>query len=218
MTRINLVKYGFVRWPEEDFSDDGNHFTCYRAGKKVRASKLVSDGQAYLSISSDVGNGTLPYEVYQKLPHWSDANWKWNGVPVASLTEQDLEDFHFACIAYEREYEEAEAAIVYPTLEEIQDKAVKVTAKSLLELTTIEGLLAKYAVEAAVKFTPYEWKAVQEYIKYLMADVKRFDPETYPQTILGQQFSFTFVKPEYNMEESYWFQYLRDLFKRYCMN
>lgn len=24
MTRINLVKYGFIRFPEEDFSDDGN--------------------------------------------------------------------------------------------------------------------------------------------------------------------------------------------------
>lgn len=24
MNRINLIKYGFVRWPEEDFSDDGN--------------------------------------------------------------------------------------------------------------------------------------------------------------------------------------------------
>lgn len=218
MKKIMMTKYGFVRWPEEDFTDDCSRFTCYKAGKRVRVSKLVSDGQAYLSISSAVGNGTLPYEVYQKLPHWSDANWKWNGVSVDSLTEQDLIDFYNACVEYEKEYEAAEAAIKYPTLEEIQDKAVKVTAKSLLELSKVEMLLGKYGLEAATKFSPYEWKTVQEYTKHLMTDVKRFDPETYPQTIVGTSYSFDFVKPDTYMEESYWFTYLRDLFAKYCMN
>jgi hypothetical protein len=87
MKRINLVKYGFVRWPEEDFNDDGNNFTCYRAGKAVVVSKLVSDGQAYLSCGSDVGNHTLPYEIYSKLPNYNNAQWKYNGVSVEDLTE-----------------------------------------------------------------------------------------------------------------------------------
>lgn len=217
MNRINMTKYGFVRWPEEDFSDDGNRFTAYRAGKTVRVSKLVSDGQAYLSISSECGKGTLPFEVYSKLPYYNDANWRWNGVPVAGLTDKDLEDFYNACLAYEREYEEAEAAIKYPTLEEIREKAVKLTAKSLLELSKIEMLLGKYGLEAAAKFSTYEWKQVQEYIKHLQADVVRFDPEAFPETIVGKSYSFDFVKPEYNMEESYWFTWLKDLFKKYCM-
>ena len=102
MKRINLTKYGFVRWPGEDFSDDGNRFQCYRAGKKVRASKLVSDGQAYLSCSSDVGNYTLPYEVYSKLPHYNAAQWKYNGVSVEDLTEQDLIDWYNACVEFEK--------------------------------------------------------------------------------------------------------------------
>jgi hypothetical protein len=217
MTRINLVKYGFVRWSEEDFSDDGNRFTCYRAGKAVRVSKLVSDGQAYLSISSGVGNGTLPYEVYHKLPHWNDANWKWNGVSVDSLTEQDLIDFYNACIAYEQEYETAEAAIKYPTLEEIQEKAAKVTAKSLAELTTVETLLKKYSLEAIVKFSSYEWETVQEYTKRLLVDVQRYAPEAFPQTIVGTSYSFDFVKPNTHMEESFWFRHLKELFEKYCM-
>lgn len=217
MKRINLVKFGFVRTPEEDFIDDCSRFTCYRAGKTVRVSKLVSDGQAYLSISSECGKGTLPFEVYSKLPYYNDANWRWNGVPVAGLTDKDLEDFYNACLAYEREYEEAEAAIKYPTLEEIREKAVKLTAKSLLELSKIEMLLGKYGLEAAAKFSAYEWKQVQEYIKHLQADVVRFDPEAFPETIVGKSYSFDFVKPEYNMEESYWFTWLRDLFKKYCM-
>ena len=72
MKRIVMAKYGFERWPEKDFTDDSSRYVCYRAGKAIRVSKLIADGQAYLSISSDVGRGTLPYEVYSKLPHYHD--------------------------------------------------------------------------------------------------------------------------------------------------
>ena len=214
MTRINLVKYGFVRTPEDDFSDDGSRFYTFRVGR-VQVTKCVSDGEAY--IDGDIDKGTLPWDVYSKLPHYP-AIHKLNGVTVSTLTEDDIQELYEACQAYEVEYATAENSIKYPTLEEIQEKAVKLTAKSLLELSKIEQLLSKYALEAATRFSPYEWKQVQEYTKHLMADVQRFNPETYPQTILGQQFSFTFVKPDYEMKESYWFTSLRDLFAKYCMN
>ena len=214
MTRINLVKYGFVRDAAEDFSDDGSRFQAYRVGR-VQVTKCVSDGEAY--IDGDIDRGTLPWDVYSKLPHYS-AIHKLNGVTIATLTEDDIQELYEACQAYEVEYTNAENSIKYPTLEEIQEKAVKLTAKSILELSKIESLMSKYALEAATKFSPYEWKTLQEYTKNLMADVKRHDPEAYPQTILGQQFSFTFVKPEYDMKESYWFTSLRDLFAKHCMN
>ena len=217
MKKIMMTKYGFVRWPEKDFSDDGNKFTCFRAGKNVRVSKLVADGAVYLSIDSGVGNCSLPYDVYSQLPHYKTANWEYNGVQVTPLTDEDLKEFYEACVAYEQEYEAAEAAIKYPTLEEIKDKAVKVTAKSLVELTKIEMLLKNYGLEVATKLSSYEWKQVQEYIKNLMVEVKKYDPETFPQTIVGKSSSFNFVKPETYMEESYWFRYLKDLFEKHCI-
>lgn len=219
MTRVNLIKYGFVRWPEEDFSDDGNRFTCFKVGKNVKVSKLVADGQAYLSInSSSAGKGTLPFDVYKELPHFNDATWKYNGVSVSSLTDEDLKNFYEACIAYENEYEAAEASIQYPTLNEITDKATRITAKRMAELEVVEYWIKNHALEAAAKFSHYEWRQVQEYAKNLMADVKRFDPETYPQTIVGQQYSFTFVKPDYETSASYWFEYLKELFSKYNLN
>ena len=214
MTRINLVKYGFVRTHEDDFSDDGNRFQCYRVGR-VQVTKLVSDGEAY--IDGDIDRGTLPWDIYSKLPHYPAVH-KLNGVTLSTMTEADIQEFYEACQAYEVEYKSAENSIKYPTLEEIQAKAVKLTAKSILELSKIESLMSKYALEATTKFSPYEWKTLQEYTKNLMADVKRHDPDTYPQTIVGQQFSFTFVKPDYGMKENYWFTSLRDLFAKYCMN
>lgn len=82
MKRVNLVKYGFIRWQERDFTDDSNRFQCYRAGKKVEVSKLVSDGQVYLSAHTDIGNNTLPHSVYCNLPNYNKACWNYNGVSI----------------------------------------------------------------------------------------------------------------------------------------
>lgn len=217
MTRVNLIKYGFVRWPEEDFSDDGNRFRGYRAGKKVRVSKLVADGDVYLSIDSSVGKGTLPYGIYKTLPHYNDALWKYNGVSAKDLTDEDLKNFYDACIAYEQEYEAAEAKIVYPTLEEIRQKALRITAKRSIELDCIELWLKDHCLEAIEKFSPHEWKQVQEYTRNLIGDANRYHPDTYPQTIFGKQGSFDFVKPEYDMKDSFYYTYIKEIFEKYSM-
>lgn len=53
---LNLRRNGFVIAPEENFSDDGNHFICYwydpehKGDKRFRTSKLISDGYAYISV------------------------------------------------------------------------------------------------------------------------------------------------------------------------
>lgn len=214
MTRINLVKYGFVRDAAEDFSDDGNRFTCYRVGR-VRVTKLVSDGDAF--IDGDINDGKLPYEVYQKLPHYK-AIGRLNGVSLASLTEDDLQKLYEDCQAYEVEYTNAENSIAYPTLEEIRDKASRITNNRLFELSKIENRLRRNMREAITKFSAYEWKQLQEYFNNLAKATHRFDIATYPQTIVGQQFSFTFVKPNYEMGDSYWFTSLCELFDKYDLD
>ena len=53
---LNLRRNGFVIAPEENFSDDGNHFICYwydpehKGDKRFRCSKLIRDGYAYISV------------------------------------------------------------------------------------------------------------------------------------------------------------------------
>ena len=214
MKRINLVKYGFVRWPEGDFSDDGSHFQTYRVGR-VRITKHVSDGQAY--IDGDINDGKLPYEVYSNLPHYK-ATGKLNGVSIATLTEDDLQELYEACQAYEVEYTNAENSIKYPTLEEIRDKSSRLTNHALLELSKIENRLNRNLREAITKFSAYEWKQLHEYFNAMIRDTQRYDIATYPQTIVGQAFSFTFVKPDFGMSESYWSMRLRELFVRHNLD
>ena len=213
MTRINLIKYGFIRFPEEDFHDDGSNFTCYRfSDTNSHVSKLVSDGRAYLSAHV---NGNLPYDIYSKLPNYHAATWSYNGISIASLTDEMLKDFFRACVQYEKEYQAAEAAVEYPTLEELTEKCHSVVSKRLFELSKIENLLKRNVREAALKFSSWEWKTIQEYMQHLSAEVTRYNPGTYPQQILGKSTSFNFVKPETNMEDSYWFTHLKELFDKY---
>lgn len=197
MKRINLVKYGFVRWPEEDFSDDGNRFTCFRAGKNVRVSKLVSDGEVYLSIDATVGNGTLPHEVYCNLPNYNSASWKYNGVSVDSLTEQDIIDFYNACVNYEKEYEEAEAKIEYPTIEEITAQCEKITAKAIGQYKKASQLVVEAVLDGTItNLSDYELSTLKSDLKWLKNATTNYDPKTYPSRIYRKSSSFNFVKPD----------------------
>ena len=211
MKRINLVKYGFERAPEDDFNDDGNRFQVYKVGR-VRVTKLVSDGEAY--IDGSIGDGKLPYEVYSKLPHFSLLG-KLNGVSMDRITEDDIQELYEACQAYEVEYTYAESTIQYPTLDEIRDKASRLTNHAMLELSKIENRLNRNMREAITKFSAYEWKQLQEYFNAIVRDTQRYNIATYPQTIVGEQFSFTFVKPDYGMSESYWSTVINRLFEKY---
>lgn len=213
MKRVVLTKYGFIRFPEEDFHDDGNNFTCYKfVDDESHVSKLVDDGEAYLSIHV---NGKLPYEIYSTLPHYKRATWDFNGVSVSSLTDALLQDFYKSCVEYEREYRAAEAAIQYPSLEELTEKAYKVVGKKILELQKLEALVAKHVVGAAMLFSEYDWKRIRDCIQHLNAEIVRFDPTTYPSQIYKTETSFRFIKPEYEMEDSYWVRSIKEVFDKH---
>ena len=100
MKRINLTKYGCIRSPEEDFSDDGLRFTGYKVGK-VRVSKTIYSGVGY--ISAGIINNELNYDEYSILPHYKSLS-ALNGIPVEYISDDDLIKLYNNCIAYEKEY------------------------------------------------------------------------------------------------------------------
>jgi hypothetical protein len=213
MTRVILTKYGFTRFPEEDFHDDGNNFTCYRfSNTNSHVSKLVADGQAYLSAHV---NGNLPYEVYSNLPHYKRATWDFNGISVASLTDALLQDFYMSCVEYEREYQAAEASIKYPTECELLAKCIRVQNKLILEMNELETLIGEHAVEAAVKFSKWEWEQLQKYLAYMLQELNKYKPDTFIPNVLGTAQSITFLKNKEDTEPTYWFRSLKELFDKH---
>lgn len=214
MKKVMMTKYGFVRCPEEDFSDDGNRFQAYKVGR-VRVTKLIADGEAY--IDGDIRDGKLPYDVYSKLPHYPHLG-KLNGISLTALTDEDLQELYEDCQSYEAEYTAAENSIKYPSLDEITEQCKKLCAKRLVELGTVEDLMRDHGFEAATKFSAYEWKTLQEYIKNLMGKVKQYNPDTYPQSILGQAYSFNFVRPDNSdFKDCFYYTHIIEMFQKYSI-
>lgn len=193
MKRINMTKYGFVRWPEQDFSDDGNRFTCYKVGNRVCVSKCTHSGDVW--IDGSIYGTKLPCEVYSKLPHYK-AIGELNGVSTASLTDQDLIDLYNACLAYEQEYTAAENAFELPTKDEIAEQCRKVQAKRKQELDHIGKLLSEKAVVLALRLGEYRWKTVQDYLKSIANKYASYAPEVYVPQALNTEWSFRFCKPD----------------------
>lgn len=195
MKRIDMKKYGFIRNERADFSDDGNSFKCYTISptSRLRITKLVSDGQAYLS--ADMHGNKLDYDEYSKLPHYKDATWNYNGISMNSLTEQDLVNWHNACVEYEKEYIEAESKVVFPTIEEIRNQCIRIRNIRQKELDTITKLINENGTALLLGITSdYELRNLRDYYKRLKKDAEGFDPDLYPQTIQKSNYGRNFVK------------------------
>ena len=211
MKKIMMTKYGFERWQEEDFSDDGNRFYCYKVGTKVRVSKLVSQGRVY--ISARIDHTELPYEIYSKLPSYQELD-RLNGISLDSLTEADLIRLYDACVSYEQEFNDAKNTTVFPTLEEITDHCKAIQANRRNELSVVEHLLKTNIIELVMNLSEYRWKDIKRYYNSLVQDSKCYDPDEYPAKILGTSHSFDFCKSDYyKNQESFYYRELMEIIK-----
>lgn len=142
MTRINMTKYGFVRFPEGDFSDDGARFQCYKAGDII-VTKTTYQGEAFISGRSLPydAEATLTYKEYSSLPHYTALD-ALNGVSVSSLTDEDLSKLYQNCLEYSKEWHAAADAIQYPTRTEVWAQLNCKCFTRTCELATVEKNLS----------------------------------------------------------------------------
>ena len=213
MKRIVMNKYGFIRRESEDFHDDGNNFTGYSISpnSRLRVSKLVSDGQAYLSC--DMTGNKLDYTEYSKLPHYNAA-WDYNGVSLESLTEQDMIDFYNACVAYEKEYLEAESKVVFPSIEDIKLQCETINAIRQAEIDEVKSLLERVAVRFVLEADKYTTSNFQSYFKSLSD--RFFDVNKYPQSIQKTNYGRNFIKPTNpDLKPSFYYTHLIEILEKY---
>ena len=206
MKKIVMTKYGFKRWPEKDFTDDGTKFTCYKVGKRVLVSKATYKGEVF--ISARIADIKVPYAEYSKLPHYAELD-ELNGVMIDPLTDEDLLTFYDACLEYEREVTELENNIKYPSLVEIIEQCEKVQARAELDLMNAKELFKSKAIKAATILPRYAWNTLQDCIKHLVNNATRFDSlekiETYAHSIHRTSTSFTFCSnTNSDLQKSFW--------------
>jgi hypothetical protein len=214
MKRINMTKYGFIRFAEGDFSDDGNRFTAYTisSNSRLRISKLVSDGRVYLS--SSMNGNKLDYTEYSKLPHYKDATWNYNGEDLEDLIEQDLVDFYNACVEYEKEYLEAEAKVSFPSIEDIKLQCETINAIRKAEIDEVSVLLERAAVKFLLEADRYELGRLRDY--YNSLSKRFFDVDEYPQTIQKSNYGRNFIKPtNSDLQPSFYYKELMKILNKY---
>ena len=124
---LNLRRNGFVLAPEENFSDDGNYFKGYyydpehKGDKRFVASKLISDGQAYISVRYyDEDKGSTKY--------FDDLN----GVDYEYAIEH-IKDLTDEIDEYKRKIDAGE--VKARELSEDEISAIKAKVKQLMELS-----------------------------------------------------------------------------------
>lgn len=215
MKKIMMNKYGFIRYEDEDFSDDGNRFICYLTSpnSRLRISKHVSDGQVYLSSSME-GN-KVDYTEYSKLPHYKKATWEYNGTSILGLTDEDMIDFYNACVEYEKEYLEVESKIVFPTLVELRNQCSRINKIRQQEIKEVEDLLQKASLNLFLKGTSdYELRSIRDYYKSLTN--RFYNPDTYPQTVQYSNYGRNFVKDTNpDLQPDWYYKHLVEILTKY---
>lgn len=214
MKRINMTKYGFIRNELQDFSDDGNRFQGWATSlsSRLRITKLVSDGRAYLS--ADMNGCKLDYTEYSNLPHYSKACWDYNGIDLDKLEEKDLVEWYNACIEYEKEYVEAESKITFPTLDEIREQCLVLNSVRQSELNDVKDLLAKVSLDLVLKADRYTFSRIQDYYKSL--STRFYDVDKYPQSIQKSNYGRNFVKSTNpDLSPSFYYRELMVLLNNY---
>lgn len=201
MERINLTKYGFIRSKEDDFSDDGNRFTCYKVGN-VRVSKLVSDGIVYINGNRD--DYSLDYETYSKLPHFQ-AVGRLNGVGQSSLTENDLIQLYNDCVAYDNEYNEAYKNVVWPSKEELINARNVILSAKRKQFKEIESM---FTVEKFIKLDEYAVRNLKSYMNSLYREAYPTETEeAFLNRLYKQAYSKNYIKNiEYSCQENFYYK------------
>lgn len=212
---INLKRYGFVRAPEEDFTDDGNRFTCYyydpehNGDKRFRLSKLVDRGDVYISVGY-----TSPES--RRTKYFDDLN----GVGVDTVINGGLEKLVKDIEEFKKGIDE------FNKVTRLNDEQVKQLADEIKVLMDRAGLEKYAAIKRAyhnlgIEYdtVPYEEKQkLDNYLRNtepynkekLLQDVKEMIKDvikemTYYSTNYNRQYSYHNPKsPEEAIKSAKW--------------
>ena len=159
----SLQKYGFIRRPEDDFSDDGNRFRgyAYKTDKgEMPVTYLKSNGQVYLTAALH-HKDELSYEEYKNLPSYRDGD-KYNGV---SEDEVDVADFANICEKLIEEYAEAVIKLESVSSEKIEEACKKLEKAALDDYNRTLKLFRAVDPIKLLNASPYQLKSVKEYFQ-----------------------------------------------------
>lgn len=202
LKQVRLTKYGFSRWPEEDFSDDGNRFTCYRY-YGCRVSYLHADGMWY--IAARINDYELSFTERKDLPYYRDLDML-NGVETVS--EEDIEKLKAAIIGYVNAYKNKveELNKNNPTMEEML--ALRENHRNYYR--DLKKQIDKRFTPEILKLSAYELGNFKNYYNSLVSQCNCYTDE-YLEAIFNKGQSRQFMN---NKTSDFYYQELNDYMKK----
>lgn len=201
---VNLSKY-FTRSKEDDFSDDGSRFYCWKYGP-LRISKCTYQG-GYFIAARPYYDGELTYDEYSQLPHYKDLD-KYN--TGDNFTDEDAVDLKNICDEYIKEYNAAVEGAEAPDNEEylkyhreINNVAKEYYQKALEEIKKVD----------IAKMSPYDLREIQECLRDLKREAADIDEARLSQDKDSRKREVLRNKRPYN---SYWYNHLLEKIKNIC--
>lgn len=207
-----LGKYGFVRRPEDDFSDDGNRFRgyVYKNDKgEMPLTYLKADGEVYAAIALHHLND-LSYDEYKNLPSYRDAD-KYNGVPEDSVDVADLAKIAERLID---EYNEAKSKLDRVSNEELKDMCDKLEKAARDDYNKTIKMLDSISIVKILSLNEYKIKRLKDYLN----SASRYVDNRYERMLSqSDRAKREFMKrathdiEEYKNGENYWTKSLREI-------
>jgi hypothetical protein len=84
-------------------------------------------------------------------------------------------------------------------------------------MNELETLLGENAVEAAIKFSKWEWEQLQKYLNYMLQELSKYKPDTFIPGILGKAGSINFLQNKDDTEPTYWYKSIKEMFQKYSI-
>ena len=170
---IRMTSHGFMRSPEDDFTDDGNRFTCYRLPDvpNVRVSVCVDRGEYYISARDE--SCELTYEEYSKLPCYHEMDML-NGCSE-SYVKENMQKFIECIHTYENAYREA-----VNNLQQVSDDEIKEIYKNKyrdLLMKMINDIRSRINFNIFNIKSEWDFKRLKEYYDNLIRDFNCYSDE-----------------------------------------
>ena len=215
MKKIELTKYGFVRSKEDDFTDDGTRFTCYRVGNILvsKAASRCTPGLVFIDADLPWEENGLTYDMFSKLPHYKQLS-RLNGCRLDNISEQDLIQLHDDCVSYEREYNELLEQTKFPTMDELKDAYEKIKAQKVSQLEEANKLLKDNALDVLLKVPDYVLHLIREYYNMLKSQAS-INPNERAQKVFKTRFSFDTIEESKKQKDNYELTNIKDYLRKY---
>lgn len=189
----DFKKYGFVRTPEHDFSDDGNRFATYKYKNRIQISYLndtLRTGNIY--ISADFDEIPLNFDEVHTLPSYSKL-YIYNGVKPEEI---DLPEY---VKILDKFLAEADKKI-----EEVEDIDLDLYEEYLTYMKDYDEdclslALAAIKLDKLFDLREYYYTNVRKYVQSLKSKVKEWEDTPIKDRLT--------IKPE---QEPYVRQYIKD--------